>query len=495
MTKHKVLLTLCGVLLFVSAARSQSNNAELQGNYALSFNGMTSGGSRAWTPFAAVGRFYADGAGNLINGELDSNGFGPMEKGVALAFTGSYSIGTDQRGVMNLNIPGGGTLAFVMSTGGNAKFVEIDAGGGHGTVGSGSIEKADPSAYATAKIVGDFAMGAAGFDQSNNRTAIAARFTADGMGTLSNGAADVNQFGMFMTLNLLAGTYSVTDGTTGRGVMNLPPLAGGGMTNLDFAFYVVNAGKVFAMEMDAVSPSAPLLNGAMLHQQVPLGGFSGSSLNGNTVMYLTGRMTCPGTANPAPNVIAGLLTTNGLGGANLTYDQNCGGASSLASGLGGTYDVSAGGRAAFHFGTAYFVGYLVSPNQAFFIVPDSSALFGFGEAQAAGPLSNASIAGNYAGVTTTPVSVGTSIFSGEFAADGGSPTGTISGTEDIGALSGPSLGQAVSATYAVSSAPTNRRGVFNGTIGGSGVVYVLSPSKFVAVSLNDANPAVLIFEK
>lgn len=496
MYRGNILVAACCSLLFVSAARSQSgaNDAELKGDYAFSFNGMTSGGAPAWTPFATVGRFTADGAGNLVNGELDSNGVGPMEKGVALAFTGTYSIGADQRGVMNLNIPGGGTLAFAMLANGNAKFVEIDASGGHGTVGSGSIEKVDTTAFATARIAGDYAFGAAGFDQSNNRTAVATRFTADGAGTLSDGAADVNYSGMFTTLNLVAGTYMVTDGATGRGIMTLPPLIGGSVMNLDFAFYVVNAGKLFAMEMDAVSPAAPLLNGTLLQQQTPLGGFSSGSFNGNTVLSLTGREICPGTANYAPNIIAGLLSTNGLGNASITYDQNCGGGANSVAGLAGSYSVSSNGRAAFNLGTAYVVGYLVSSNQGFFVASDSSALFGFGDAQTPSSLSNSAVAGSYAGVATTPVSVGVSIFSGEFSADGASPTGNISGVEDIGALSGPNLDDPANATYSISAAPTNGRGSISGSIGGNGALYVVSPAKFLVISLNDPNPAVLIFE-
>src|SRR6266487_5606494 len=111
---------------------------------------------------------------------------------------------------MNLNIPGGGTLAFAMMANGNAKFVEVDAAGGHGTIGSGTMEKADTTAYSTAKIMGDYAFGFAGLDQSNNRTAIAGRFTANGSGMLSNGAADVNQSGTFTTLNVFAASYMMT---------------------------------------------------------------------------------------------------------------------------------------------------------------------------------------------------------------------------------------------------------------------------------------------
>src|SRR6266852_3232069 len=128
MRKQNVLRIVVLMLVLASAVRAQTapgvNNVEMKGDYAFSFNGMTTGGSGASTPFAAVGRFTADGAGNLTNGELDANGFGPMEKAVAQTFTGTYSIGMDNRGVMNLNIPGGGTLAFAMMANGNAKLVE-----------------------------------------------------------------------------------------------------------------------------------------------------------------------------------------------------------------------------------------------------------------------------------------------------------------------------------------------------------------------------------
>jgi hypothetical protein len=312
---------------------------------------------------------------------------------------------------------------------------------------------------------------------------------------LSNGAADVNQSGKFTTLNLFAGTYMVTDTATGRGIINLPPLVGGAPQNLDFVFYVVNAGKLFAMETDALSPLTPLLNGSVLQQQTPVGGFSSTSLHGNTVMYLTGRTICTSGANAAPNVIAGLLSTNGVGIAGLTYDQNCGGRSSSVTGLSGTYSITANGRAAFRVGGTYLAAYLTGSNQAFFIVPDGSVLFGFGEAQAAGSFTDAAITGRYAGSATTPAALGVTIFSGEFTADGVSPTGNLSGTEDIGAPNGPSLGVAVNATYSVSSTPTNGRGLVTGNIGGNGVVYIVSTSKFVIVSLNDPNPAVMMFHQ
>jgi hypothetical protein len=487
MRKLNALGILSFVLVLALTASAQTapgvNNAALNGNYAFAFNGMTTGGGNNSTPFAAVGRFTSDGAGNLTNGELDTNGVGPQEKLIAQAFTGSYSIGADNRGVMNLNIPGGGTLAFAMMANGNAKFVEIDAAGGHGTVGSGTIEKVDTAAYSAAKIAGDYAFGVAGDDASNNRTAIAGRLTANGAGIFSNGAADVNESGIFTTWNAYAATYNVSDSTSGRGMIVLPPLVGGVPQNLNFVFYIANAGKLFAMEMDAVTPVTPLLNGVVLQQQSPMLGFSNASLNGGMVIYLTGGsggVACVG---------GGLVTADGNGLLTMTYDQGCNGIA--AAGASGTYSVASNGRAAIRVGSAYVAGYLVSSNQAFIVVPDSTVSFGFGESQAAVPLTNNAVMGRYAGSATTPATVGVVIFSGEFSADGGNPTGNISGTEDIGAPSGASL-DTVMATYSISSSPTNGRGTVSGSIGG--IIYVISPSKFVVVSSGN-QPAILIFEQ
>src|SRR5467141_4733479 len=166
MRELNALLTMSFALVLASTVRAQStpgvNNAELKGDYAFTFNGMTTGGGGASTVFAAVGRFTADGAGNLTNGELDANSAQPQQRAVAQTFTGTYAIGADHRGVMDLNIPGGGRLAFAMMANGNAQFIEIDAAGGVGEVGSGTMERVDTTAYNTAKITGDYAFGVVG---------------------------------------------------------------------------------------------------------------------------------------------------------------------------------------------------------------------------------------------------------------------------------------------------------------------------------------------
>src|SRR6267143_2024902 len=220
------------------------------------------------------------------------------------------------------------------------------------------------------------------------------------------------------------------------------------------------------------------------------------TVNGNMVIHLTGLSMC-GSASGVPKAGAGLLTANGSGAFSLTYDENfCRGPNSFSD-APGTYSVASNGRTSITVGGFNLVAYLVNLNQIFLFVSDVNVLFGFGEPQAAGSFTNSTLKGTYAGFATNPVDFGVVVFSGEFAADGAAPTGSMTGTEDIGAPSGPNPGVPFKATYSVSTSPTNGRGtmtVTSGT-GGNAVIYMISASKFVAVSLNDPNPAVLIFEQ
>jgi len=497
MRKLNALLILCFALLFAAAVQGQTNtgvnNASLNGNYAFTFNGISGNGTVS-SAFAAVGRFTADGSGNLTNGQLDTNAVGGG--GAAQAFTGTYSVGADNRGVMNFNLSGSSArLAFAMTANGNAQFIKFDASGESGTIGSGTMEKADTTAYSTARIAGDYAFGAAGFDPVNNRAAIEGRFTSNGTGTLTSAAGDVNAYGTTYSMNFTAANYTVSDTATGRGAMQLAFTFGGTPDTLNFVFYVVNSGKLFVVESDTVSNTTPLLNGVVVQQQIPAGGFSNASLNGNMVIYLTGLSTCTNVSD-VPKAGAGLLTANGSGGFSLTYDENYCRAPNGFSNAAGTYSVAGNGRTSITVGGFSLVAYLVNLNQIFLFVSDPNVLFGFGEPQAASSFSNSALNGTFAGSATNPAAFGVTVFSGEFAADGATPTGNMTGMEDIGAPTGPVSGQAFKATYSVSPSPTNGRGTMtvSSGIGGNAVIYMISPSKFVAVSLNDPNPAVLDFE-
>jgi len=499
MRKMRLFLMVWVMLLFGAVVRAQGasgvNDHELNGSYAFSFSGIR-GNASVSSVFAAVGRFTADGGGNLTNGEIDTNGVGVGTALAAQSFTGAYSIGADHRGVMTFTGPGGSLkFAFAMLANGNAHLIEFDATGGTGTIGSGTIEKADTTAYSTARITGDYAFGAAGFDNAHNRAAIEGRFTSNGTGTLSNAAGDVNAYGTDYPMTFSAANYTVSDAITGRGAMRFMFTFGGAPDSLNFVTYVVNAGKFFAMENDAVTTATPLLNGAVVQQQTPAGGFTSSSLNGNMVISLTGLSAC-GSGSEVPKAVVGLLTADGAGALSLTYDENYCRAPNSVSNAAGTYSVTANGRAAIAIGGYRLVAYLTKPNQVFLFVSDANVLFGPGEPQSAVSFNNGTLKGPYAGFATNPADFQVAVFSSEFVADGATPAGSMTGTEDIGAPSGPVSGTTFNAGYSVAASPTNGRGtmtVASGT-GGNALLYMISALKFVGISLNDPNPAILEFE-
>jgi hypothetical protein len=197
-----------------------------------------------------------------------------------------------------------------------------------------------------------------------------------------------------------------------------------------------------------------------------------------------------------PKAVAGLLTSNGAGALSLTYDENYCRAPNSVTSAAGTYSVAANGRAAIAIGGYRLVAYLVKVNQVFLFVSDSNVLFGPGEPQAAGSFTNSTLKGSYAGFATNPADFEVAVFSSVFTADGATPTGSMTGMEDLGAPNGPVSGEAFKATYSISPSPTDGRGtmtVTSGT-GGNALVYMISPSKFVGISLNDPNPAILVFD-
>src|SRR5260370_6186154 len=101
MRKLNVLLILCFALVFASIAQGQSNNAALNGNYAFNFTGVSGNGTTG-SVFGAVGRFTADGAGNLSNRELVTNSGGAAAPSPP-AFPWNYAIRVGNYSLISLH--------------------------------------------------------------------------------------------------------------------------------------------------------------------------------------------------------------------------------------------------------------------------------------------------------------------------------------------------------------------------------------------------------
>src|SRR5258708_1768561 len=223
-------------------------------------------------------------------------------------------------------------------------------------------------------------------------------------------------------MSLSWATYAVSNTDTGRGTMHFAFTFGGAPGSLNFVLYVVNAGKFFVMENDMVTTATPLLNGAVVQQQTPTGGFTNSSLDGNMVIALTGLSAC-GSGSEVPKAVAGLLTANGAGALSLTYDENYCRAPNSVTAAAGTYSVAANGRAAIAIGGYRLVAYLMKANQVFLFVSDANVLFGPADPETPGSLSNRTLKVTYAGFATNPADFAVVVFSSVFTADGATPTG------------------------------------------------------------------------
>jgi len=175
------------------------------------------------------------------------------------------------------------------------------------------------------------------------------------------------------------------------------------------------------------------------------------------VIYLTGLSLC-GSGPGVPKAVAGLLTTDGSGGLSFTYDENYCHAPNSVTGAAGTYSVAGNGRTSLNIGGYNLIAYLVNSNRVILFVSDSNVLFGYGEPQSGGSFANGTLKGPYSGYASSPVAFGVNVFSGEFTADGITPTGKFTGSEDISSSNGTNASAGFNATYSISASPTNGRG-------------------------------------
>ena len=443
------------------------NNAELNGQYAFSFNGFGVPPQFSNQPASIVGSFTADGAGNLTGGLEDINGGTVVT--ASQAFVGTYEIYSDNRGIFNLKTsPGGadlGTFRFAVGSisagvATKARFVEFDSG--RGANGGGLIEKQDPTAFATAKISGDYAFGVSSIiptnSGSNANFGAAGRFTASA-GAISSGTIDEDSDGTITSNAALTGTYSVA--ATGRGTMTLNVAGAANPVNL--VFYVVSSNELLVQSSDPLSASNSLFAGAILHQ-TGAGTFSNASLNAASVIALQGLNS------GGSDVVLGVLSIPTAGNFALVGDENNLGALAALN-QAGTYSVTSNGRVTVT-GTPHpMVFYLLAANQGFVVGTDTNASTGFFEPQTGGPFSVASANGNYIfGPSPQGNSFANSYDSGVETYNGaGSVTGTIDSSITNGVLGIQTYTGAV--TIALRGRGTMTTSTF--------IFYVISPLKFV----------------
>jgi len=456
---------------------STSTNSLINGSYSFLFNGYDDNGT-----VLIAGNFSTDGNGNILSGREDINrvNAGGSTYGVVLGstLTGTYALGTDGRGTMQLIATNQKSAIFTanyllaMDSGGNLHIIENDTTGNAGvgiTHGSG-IMKPVVGALSSANFSGNYAFEFNGRDYLATPEALVGVVTADSSETLT-GMGDFNDASVYSPQLSLIGDFAVfsSDSEGQASLFFQPPTSA--IITLGFDFYFVSSSEIFFVETDAATASNPFprLSGEMLLQNT-------STQFNNTVLQGSGVVSGTGLAGSNSTVFAGLLaSTLGNGSATLSYTQNDAGTVTTNS-FSGSYSVLQNGRVGFTgLGSRLAAAYLTGPNQGFMIGSDTAVTYGLLEQQTGAPYAASSIQGSYALFAPKEADTNVVDMIGQLAATG---AGTISGTVDeFIPPSTPSTDQALSGTYTVSSdgSGTLTPNHING-FPGNLVFYVVSPS-------------------
>jgi hypothetical protein len=476
----------------LSVTISGYSTSSLQGQFAFSMSGSNTSGH-----FFRAGSFVADGAGRLSAVLEDlTNASGATTSPIST--TGTYTVGTDGRGTLQLNdglAPA--SFDFVLVNGSQLQIIGFDASG----TATGQAIAQDASTFTGAPLSalnGTYVFDFSGVDGSNALSQIG-EFAADGAGNIKSGSIDINDGGT-PTQFLIFGNNTVCVSPTpppppplsaysvasaGRGSLTLNTIsattcAAGPVFTLNF--YVVSRGAAKFVGTDAVKQV-----GGFTSQQAPNAKLDTTALNGNYAFLLAG--SAPG----GPIATAGSFSPNGAGcfiASTGVVDENVNGTgtpgltfSALPSSdptcpnAAGKYTVASNGR-----GTIAFLTSNRSYNLVFYLGALGSAVIqetdaGFSSdgnftLQQSAAFTLASVQGNYAMETSGVSGASLQDSTGQLAASG---AGAItSGSIDTNTGGTLTSGQSVTGSY---SAPaTNGRSTLS-LNSSNYAAYVVSPSQ------------------
>ncbi len=461
--------------LSITIGAAGANNSIMTGHYAFLLSGYDTSGNRV----AVAGTILADGSGAITDGVQDTNdtGSAPLQD---LSITGTYSIGADNRGTITITNSHAITYTMAVAMGtlssgvaAKGSILEFDASG---FTMSGVIELQDSTAFSASAVSGSYAFGLTGSDHAGARSAFVGEFAADGSGGITGGSFDANDSGTdTASAAITASAYSIST-STGRVAATLT-----GLSTADYAFYVVSADKFLAISVDDTA-SFGLYTGEVDKRTGP---FSAASLNAADVLGLESE------AVGGSDVSLGIATFDGSGNATLAADDNNAGVVTLLNNTAayttpdsttGRFTLTPTGSSA-----AGLVGYLVAANQGFLLGTGDSVESGTFEKQSGGPFTDASLNTTafygtqpFAVTPVAPPSGGSAatLSIGVVSFDG---AGNITGTSDDNELGTLNSDQSVTDTYSVAASGRV-------TLGSDVILYIVSPTKFVTMSINSGDP-------
>jgi len=408
------------------------NESVLKGPYAYYLQGFV--GAGVGSPAARMGSFTADGTGRVIFGSGNTSDGGEEDLTVAsghvhhaiLAAGSSYSVGSDNRGCLNLAYADGSSATFRFSVGSlsavlyNGLYAEVlargrviefddNSGTGAGTRGSGLILRQDSTAFVGSALQANYAFGMDGKDVSGGHVGMAGTFTFNNAtGIISSGYFDYNDagsmpFGSTGTAGASTGSIAIGGIASGSGRTTGSFAAGiGGGTTYAFnwAVYIVNANQFLLLSTDTFGANTPIAAGQAIVTGAP-GTFQASSLSGPYVDHVEG--TSQGTANVTLLLLTATPSTNALAGTSWQYNVTSGFSSSTPS---ETYSVDPGsGRVTLTGATNPHIYYLDTSSTtldeiaAFVLGTDSTAASGLLQVQTGTTIDD----GSYSFGTSAPM--------------------------------------------------------------------------------------------
>jgi hypothetical protein len=399
---------------------SGANNSLLKGQYAFSFSGSTT----AQTFVTAAGSFTADGNGHITSAaeDITFSGSGSGSGTHNASFTGTYAVGSDNRGNALLNgVPGCATWQFTMTSNNHGLMTCFTTGHDPVVTASGSFDLQDLTAFSMAKLQGKYVFGLSGLGV-NGAAGSAGQWTMNGAGRISTGEFDLNDSGAVVLDTPLSGSYSINSANTGRGLATL-----NGIYNvpINFVFYIVNANHLKFVETDL----QPAISGDVLRQAS--GPFSAATLHGGFASILAGS-----DSGGFPLGAGAVFVANGAGTLSGTMDQNDDGFVSNCSFPVTSYVFGSGGRFSSTLGSGCPISFQLAMYPAsngtvqMIDIDGNSVVSGSANLQTGGPFGASSTNGNYAlNFSGTNLSTGSEEdVTGVAAADG---AGALTGTLDI----------------------------------------------------------------
>lgn len=313
--------------LFIERDTGTISQSTVNGHYVFSLSGEGLSGRAA-----VVGRFLADGGGNITNGLLDRIDAQTAPQAAA-NWTGSYAVSPEGRGTMSMNLAGTGIMHFAFYTVTNIQqlmevphlfMVSLDPIGSSTPLLSGQAMLGISGPWSTATWTSDgqlrvFAL--AGRGQGSGATALAGSFLSDGLGNLLDGVLDQNRAGVISSISAFTSTYNID--ANGRGTATLKINSS---QTLPVVFYSRDTSKAVVMG----SPDSDVRTGIIWKGE-------GGAPNDNGMFsgdYICGPMTM---TSQELTQFTGVLTADGIGHFSGTQDISAASAVSEGEAFGGVY--------------------------------------------------------------------------------------------------------------------------------------------------------------